>query len=81
MRCTMTGQFKSISDFAEQWGISPRTVRNMCAKGKILGAEKIGRDWIIPANAERPKDGRVTSGEYINWRNKKEVIAIWHREQ
>lgn len=77
----MTGQFKSISDFAKQWGISPRTVRNMCAKGKILGAEKIGRDWIIPANAERPKDGRVTSGEYINWRNKKEVIAIWHREQ
>lgn len=70
----MTEQFKLISDFAEQWGISPRTVRNMCAKGKILGAEKIGRDWIIPGNAERPKDGRVTRGEYINWRNKKEEV-------
>lgn len=70
----MPEQFKSISDFAEQWGISPRTVRNMCAKRKIPGAEKIGRDWIIPANAERPKDGRITSGE-INWRNKKEEVT------
>lgn len=70
----MPEQFKSISDFAEQWGISPRTVRNMCAKGKIPGAEKIGRDWIIPANAERPNDGRITSGE-INWRNKKEEVT------
>ena len=71
----MPEQFKSISDFAEQWGISPRTVRNMCAKGKIPGAEKIGRDWIISANAERPKDGRITSGE-INWRNKKEEVTM-----
>lgn len=74
MGCLMTGQFKSISDFAEQWGISPRTVRNMCAKGKIPGSEKIGRDWIIPSNTERPKDGRITSGEYVNWRNKKEEV-------
>ena len=70
----MAGQYKSINDFAAQWGITPRTVRNMCAKGKIPGAEKIGRDWIIPSDAERPKDGRITSGDYINWRNKKEEV-------
>lgn len=27
-------------------------------------------EWAIPADVERPTDGRVTTGEYRNWRNK-----------
>ena len=42
----------------------------MCAEGKIQGAVKFGRDWAIPADAEKPKDARVKSGEYRNWRKK-----------
>lgn len=42
----------------------------MCLNGQIGGAAKLGREWAIPANAERPSDGRVTTGEYRNWRNK-----------
>lgn len=30
---------------------------------------KIGRMWVIPQDAERPIDGRVT-GEYKDWRKK-----------
>ena len=43
----------------------------MCADGRILGAKKFGRDWAIPSGAEKPRDARVTTGEYRNWRNKK----------
>ena len=44
----------------------------MCAEGKIQGAVKFGRDWTIPVNAEKPRDARVKSGEYRNWRKKQD---------
>lgn len=40
----------------------------MCADGEIEGVSKFGRSWVIPADAVRPKDGRVTTGAYRNWR-------------
>lgn len=40
----------------------------MCADGLIPGAVKFGRSWAIPEDAEKPVDGRVTTGEYKNWR-------------
>lgn len=68
----MIDGYISIKDVAEMWGLTPRSVRNMCATGKIQGAEKVGRDWLVPADTVRPVDKRVTSGDYKNWRNKKE---------
>ena len=40
----------------------------MCSEGKIPGASKFGNAWAIPENAEKPVDGRITTGEYVNWR-------------
>ena len=65
--------YLSIKQVAEKWELNPRTVRNMCAKGKIEGAIKFGRDWMIPIDATRPIDGRITSGDYVDWRKGKEV--------
>lgn len=33
---------------AEILGVTPRRVRTLCRAGRIVGARKIGRDWIIP---------------------------------
>lgn len=63
--------FESIKQVAEKWGLNPRTVRTICAQGRIEGAVKCGRDWMIPLDAKRPIDRRVTSGEYKNWRKEK----------
>lgn len=52
----------------DEWGLTPRSLRVMCANNKIKGAEKIGRDWIIPSAAEKPIDRRIKTGEYKNWR-------------
>ena len=41
----------------------------MCAAGKIEGTVQFGRSWAIPKDAEKPQDGRITTGEYQNWRS------------
>ena len=61
----------SVNDVAEKWNLSPRRVRTMCQEGKIEGASKLGREWAILDDAEKPTDARITSGEYKNWRKKR----------
>ena len=53
--------FMTVKEAAEKWGISDRRVRILCAEGKIPGAYQQGRAWKIPANAEKPADGRYKS--------------------
>ncbi len=45
-------------ELAERWGVSVRYVQALCQKGRIPGAERKGRDWMIPTNVSRPPDGR-----------------------
>ncbi|MBR3284265.1 MAG: hypothetical protein IKI60_02995, partial [Alloprevotella sp.] len=48
-----------VKDAAAQWGLTERRVASMCKDGRIPGAYKEGGTWYIPADAERPTDGRV----------------------
>lgn len=48
----------TVKQAAALWGISDRRVRALCAAGKIPGAVRQGRGWIIPAGAAKPEDGR-----------------------
>ena len=50
----------TVQQFAALHGVSPVTVRLWISTGRLPGAQKLGRDWIIPASAQRPPDGRVT---------------------
>ena len=60
--------YLEVNEIAEKWNITTRRVQIMCADGLIPGAVKFGRSWAIPEDAERPADGRITTGEYKNWR-------------
>lgn len=60
--------YLEVNEIAEKWNISTRRVQIMCADGLIPGAVKFGRSWAIPEDVEKPADGRITTGEYINWR-------------
>ncbi len=62
--------YMSIKEAAAKWGITPRRVQILCSTGRIDGAGRLGRVWAIPINAEQPKDRRVTTGDYKNWRKK-----------
>ena len=57
--------FMTTKQAAEQWGISDRRVRILCAEGKISGAYQEGRGWKIPADAVKPADGRYRSAENL----------------
>ncbi len=54
----------SCKEKASEWELSVRAVNDLCKKGKVIGAVKIGRDWQIPDDAEKPSDGRIVSGRY-----------------
>jgi len=48
----------TVSQFADENGISERTVRNWCAAGKIEGAFLSGKTWNLPADTSVPRKGK-----------------------
>lgn len=56
---------KSCKQIALEWGLSERSINDLCKRGKIDGAIKVGRMWQIPDDATKPVDGRITSGKYV----------------
>ena len=62
--------YMTIKQAAKKWDVTPRRIQKLCTDGRIEGATKFGRDRAIPADATKPEDKRVTTGEYRNWRKK-----------
>jgi len=52
-------EYWKIDDAAKEWGISHRRIQTLCAEGKIPGATRFGRAWMIPQGTPKPKDGRT----------------------
>lgn len=53
----------TVEQWADQLGIHPRTIRRWLHAGKIAGATLVDSQWIIPADAQRPADGRTAAAE------------------
>lgn len=58
------GDTMTVKEAAILWGITERRVTVLCKEGRIKGAYKRGRRWVIPANTERPADNRIKTGAY-----------------
>lgn len=58
-------RMKTCREMASLWNVSERTMTNFCRNGKIPGAVKEGKIWMIPDEAEKPGDGRISSGRYV----------------
>ena len=48
-------RYLSVTEIAEKWDVSERSVRNYCAQGRVNGAFITGKTWNIPENAEKPE--------------------------
>ena len=48
----------TAQEAAIKWNVSLRRVQDYCKSGKIEGAERFGLNWMIPADAKKPVDGR-----------------------
>lgn len=58
-------EYLKIDEIAKRWGIGVRRVQLLCANGKIKGAVRFGRDWMIPLDATKPADGRTKAGRAL----------------
>lgn len=73
-------KYMTVKETSMKWGVSERQVQGLCRNGKIAGIAKLGRNWLIPLNAEKPADKRIISGRYRNWRKRNEKIEandVW----
>jgi excisionase family DNA binding protein len=53
---------------ADKWGVARRTVRSWIERGKLPTAQKMGRDWVIPADTPKPADRRYVKNPVRNRR-------------
>lgn len=51
-------EYLTTIETAEKWNISRRRVTVYCDEGRISGVIRKGVMWLIPADAEKPVDGR-----------------------
>lgn len=63
----------SASEAATKWGFSSRRVGILCNDGRIVGAQRAGATWIIPEEAEKPRDARIKRGKYIKLKKEGEL--------
>lgn len=61
------GKYLSVTEWSALHRKDPGNVRRMIKEGRIP-AEKIGSQWVIPADAPPPADKRVKSGKYRGWK-------------
>ena len=51
-------EYMTVRQAAEKWSRSERWVQTLCQNGRIEGAYRPARDWLIPADAACPEDRR-----------------------
>ena len=55
----LESELMTTREASDIWGITPRRVQILCDKGKVHGAFRMGRTWIIPKGTPKPIDGRT----------------------
>lgn len=54
----------TASEYGKKHGKSIEQVKVFCRQGRIPGAVKIGRTWLLPIDAPYPEDRRISNGRY-----------------
>lgn len=54
--------YMTASQAANKWNVSQRRVQILCSQNRINGVFKLGENWAIPDNAEKPSDQRRKAG-------------------
>ena len=50
--------FLTTKEISEIWKISSRRISLLCNQGRVEGAVKKGKTWLIPKNSKKPEDPR-----------------------
>jgi len=49
----------TVQEAGKHWGVTTRRAQYLCAHGNVVGAQKLGKIWVIPKGTPKPADGRT----------------------
>ncbi len=58
-------EFLNVTEMALRWNVPVRKVTAWARDGRIPGAQKSGREWLIPADSILPVDGRTKESRRV----------------
>ncbi len=50
-------------EMSKKWNITSRRIGVLCAEGRIKGAIKKGKTWLIPSETKKPADARFKKNQ------------------
>lgn len=56
-------EYLTTVEMSKKWNISSRRIVALCIEGRIDGVIKKGKMWLIPSNAEKPRDERCKKAQ------------------
>lgn len=51
-------EYLTTVEMSERWNITSRRIGVLCSEGRIEGAIKKGKTWLIPSDTQKPADAR-----------------------
>ena len=55
-------EYLTTTEMSKIWGLSSRRIGVLCTEGRVEGAIKKGKMWLLPADANKPADARFKVG-------------------
>lgn len=56
-------EYITSAEMSEKWGITSRRISVLCAEGRIEGAIKKGKTWLMPSDTKKPADARFKKNQ------------------
>ncbi len=56
-------EYLTSVEMSEKWNISSRRISLLCSEGRVDGAIKKGKTWLIPSDTSKPFDARLKSNK------------------
>lgn len=48
-------EYRTVQEMAARWQVSARWVQRLCRDGRVRGAQRFGRNWMIPEDTPKPQ--------------------------
>lgn len=58
-------EYLTAQEIAQLWNISSRMAAYYCKSGRVDGAIKKGKTWLLPAHSEKPGDNRFSKNKMV----------------
>lgn len=69
-------RYIKAKELSARWGVTPRRINQLCTEGKLPGAYKEGKFWMIPDDVGRPDCLRENRNLYV-----REDSAVYNRKR